>query len=558
MTETTSPQTRAEKLVSFLIASVAILAAIITTLQTYAAGKGNEAERLSSQYAIEAMQVKSSGQTRVSHERQGAYQTWYELDLQALGADLAGDADAAARYRAVRDHIATLVPIFADPYFNPDSGFGPDVARYESDTYVVESTRLTEKFTAYNELGNAWDNRANIFIVHLTLLAVTLSLYGLSTTLRGFMRGVFIGLGSLIASVVVLWALVAMLLPIPSVSEAAINAYADGVGKAWYGDANGAIADFDRALSIRPNYANALYERGNAYYYNGDYQSSLINYESALSAGRADTNVGWNIGWNYYMLGRFDEAINMDRRVLEQDPSLLGVQFNLALSMMARGDFSEAEAEYYKGVNEAVAEVTKAHEQGLQPPSSFWYYMDASAQDIDNLLLELDGNAKPWSQVPSRGTITADQTQLRTLASNMFHLLKETTTALEFTGAAPTPNVTFTATAFQFAQEELDSNGAFIRYNIAASFPSGINSMVILFDYSGATPGQSETWKIYRNGYEDPTLRSISQWALQESGSAAKPISYAYSNLFIFASGEYTVELYIDNHLVQRGTFIVE
>ena len=558
MTETTSTQTRAEKLISFLIAGMAILAAVITTLQTYAAGKGNQAERLSSQYAIQAMQAKASGQTRVSHDRQGAYQAWYELDLQALGADLAGDTAAAERYRAVRDHIATLAPIFVAPYFDAASGLGPDMSRYESDVYVVESARLSEKFAAYNELGNAWDNRANTFIVHLTLLAVTLSLYGLSTTLRGFMRGVFIGLGTIIAAVVVLWALVVMALPIPSVSEEAINAYADGVGKAWYGDTSAAIADFDRALATQPGYANALYERGNAYYSNGDYQSALANYEAAQKAGRSDTNVGWNLGWTYYMVGRFDDAVDTDRRALKQDPSLLGVRFNLALALAVRGDFSEAEAEYYKGVNEAVAEVTKAHEQGVQPPSSFWYYMDASAQDLENLLLELDGNAKTWSQVPNRGAITSDQSQLRNLATSMFHLLKDTTTALEFTGAAPNPNVTFTSSAFQFAQEEYDSNGDFVRYNIAASFPSGANSMVILFDYSGATPGQSEIWKVYRNGYEDPTLRTIGSWGLLESGAGAKAITYAYSDLFIFASGEYTVELYIDSRLIQRVTFVVE
>ena len=558
MSESTSPQTRAEKLISFLIASVAILAAVITTMQTYSSGKGDEAKRASTQFAIQAMQSKTSGQTRISRERQGAYQTWYELDLQALGAELAGDTAAAARYRAVRDHIATLVPIFADPYFDPASGSGPDVAKYEADTYVVESTRFTEKFTAYNRLSNAWDDRANTFIVHLTLLAVTLSLYGLSTTLRGTMRGVFIGLGTVIAGIVALWALIVMILPVPTISEDAINAYADGVGKAWYGDTTGAIADFDRALSIEPDYANALYERGNAHYFDGDYQASLADYEAAWDAGREDTNVGWNMGWNYYLLGRYEEAINMNRRVLREDPSLLGVQFNLALALMVRGDFAEAEKEYYKGVNEAVFEVTKAHEQGVQPPSSFWYYMDASAQDVENLLLELDGNAKYWSQVPSQNLIAVDHEQLRAQARNMFQLLKDTTTALEFSGTAPRPNVTFSATPFQFAQQELDENGKFVRYNTATTFPSGINEMFVLFDYSGAVAGQSEIWKVYRNGYEDPTLRVIGTWKLQESGGAAKSISYAYSNLFVFASGEYTVELYIDNHLVQRGTFIVE
>ncbi len=560
MSENGSPtgQTRSEKLVSFLIASVAILAAIITTLQTYSAGKANEAKRVSSQFAIQAMQVKASGQTRVSRDGQGAYQTWYELDLQALAADLAGDSAAATRYRTVRDHIATLAPIFSAPYYDPASSAAPNLARYESDMFVVESASLSEKFTAYNELSNAWDGRANAFIVHLTLLAVTLSLYGLSTTLRGFMRGVFIGLGTLIAGVVVLWALIVMLIPVPSVPEQAIQAYADGVGKAWYGDANGAIADFDRALSLKPDYANAYYERGNAYYYNWDLNSALADYQSAQAAGRNDTNVGWNLGWTYYLVGRFDEAIATDRAVLAEDSSLIGVRFNLAIALMARGDFAEAEQEYYRGVNQAVDEVTRAHEQGLQPPSSFWYYMDASAQDIDNLLLELDGTPKYWSQAPSRDTVLVDHEQLRIQARNMFQLLKDTTTALEFSGAAPIPNVAFTATPFQFAQEEYDSNGVFVRYNIAVTFPANINSMVILFDYSGATPGQSEIWKVYRDGYEDPTLRAIGNWPLEASGSAAKPISYAYSNLFVFASGEYTVELYIDNHLVQRGTFIVE
>ncbi len=527
-------------------------------MHTYSSGKSNEAERLSTLNAIDSMQVKATGQTRVSHDRQGAYQTWYELDLQALGAELAGDTEAAARYRAVRDQIATLVPIFTAPYYDPASGYGPDVARYEADTYLVESTRLSERFTAYRELSNAWNKRANTFIVHLTLLAVTLSLYGLSTTLHGSIRGVFIGLGTFIAVLVSLWALIVMILPVPTVSEAAIDAYADGVGKAWYGDMEGAIADFDRALTILPDYANALYERGNAYYSNGDYQSALLDFQAARKAGRTDTSVGWNLGWTYYMVGRFDEAVDLDRRVLEQDPSLLGVHFNLALALMVRGDFAEAEAEYYKAVNGAVAEVTRAHEQGLQPPSSFWYYMDASAQDVDNLLLELDGNARPWSQVPSRANITADQAQLRTLATNMLVLLKETTTALEFYGGAPSPNVTFTASPFQFAQEEYDSKGTFVRYNTATTFPSGINSMVILFDYSGAVNGQSEVWKVYHNGYEDLNLRVIGTWGLQESGGAAKSISYAYSTLFVFASGEYTVELYIDSHLVQRGTFTVE
>lgn len=561
MSQSNPPQgpDRVEKFVAFLIASVTVLIAIVTFLQTYASGESNEADRTSTRYAIQAIQVKTSGETRVSHEWEGAYQIWYELNLQALGADLAGDTAGAQRYRTVRDHILKLSPLLSSSqYFDPNSDNLPDSSGYQADTYLVESTRLEEKFQAYNEIGDAWDNRSNAFIAHLTLLAVSLSLFGLSATMAGKMRGIFIALGSIIAALVAAWAAFIMLTPLPALPDAAINAYSEGVGLAWRGDYRGAVQKFDAALAEKPDYANAFYDRGNAYFSLGDYPSAAANYEAALQVGRADTNVGWNLGWTYYLLGRFDDAIQMDRATLSRDPSLIAVRFNLALVLMANGQFAEARSEYENGISQAVHEVVAAHQEGKQPPSSFWYYLDASATDIDNLLLEMNGNPKPWSQAPARGSIVTDPVKLRALAGEMFYQLKDTTVSLEFTGKAPPQTQRPTASAFQFAQEEFDDQGNFTKYDIATTFAYGINSMQVLFDYNGMTPGASEIWKVYRNGSEDPTLRVVNTWGLQESGSAAKPISYAYSNLFVFRSGEYTVELYIDSHLIGRGTFTVE
>jgi hypothetical protein len=114
------------------------------------------------------------------------------------------------------------------------------------------------------------------------------------------------------------------------------------------------------------------------------------------------------------------------------------------------------------------------------------------------------------------------------------------------------------ATAFTFGHEELDEQGSFVRYNTATSFASGMNEVLVLFDFSGMQKGALEVWKVYRDGVEDPTLRVEGNWKLEEAGSAAKPISYSYSDLFIFASGQYTVELYVDSHLIGRGNFTVE
>ena len=558
MNQTQASEERSENLVAFLIATVAVLAAVITFLQTYSSGKGDEADRASTQFALQAMQVRTGGETRVSHEWQGAYQTWYELDLQALAADLAGDKAAADRFRLVRDRIAGLSPILSSKYFDPASGETPDYYGYQADTYIVDSTRLSEKFAAYNEIGDAWDDRSKAFIVNLTLLAVSLALFGLSTTISGFMRTAFIVLGSVISLVVLAWAFVVMLRPLPALPDTAIEAYSQGVGLASRGDYSAAVQQFDAALAAKPGYANALYERGNSHFWIGDYPASLADYEAAVRAGRTDTNAGWNLGWTYYLLGRFDDAIRVDRAVLEQDPSLIGVQFNLALALMVNGQLQEAEAEYQKGVDQAIREMSNAQQAGTQPPSSFWDYMDASAADIDNLLNEMSGNPKPWGQAPTPTTIRADQLQLRALADKMFYLLKDTTVALEFTGNAAPQTPRGIATAFQFGQEELDEKGNFVRYNTATSFAFGLNEIQVLFDYSGMKKGALEVWKVYRDGVEDPTLRVIGDWQLEESGSAAKPISYAYSDLFVFSSGRYTVEFYEDSHLIGRGIFTVE
>ena len=91
------------------------------------------------------------------------------------------------------------------------------------------------------------------------------------------------------------------------------------MGLAWRGDYQGAIQKFDAALVTKPGYANALYERGNAYFSLQDYPTALRDYEASVKAGRGDTNAGWNLGWTYYVLGRYQDAIRVDRAVLEQD-----------------------------------------------------------------------------------------------------------------------------------------------------------------------------------------------------------------------------------------------
>ncbi len=58
-----------------------------------------------------------------------------------------------------------------------------------------------------------------------------------------------------------------------------------------------------------------------------------------------------------------------------------------------------------------------------------------------------------------------------------------------------------------------------------------------------------------RAGWRPPPPRRIR--VIGESGQAAKSITYAYSNVFIFTPGEYVVELFVDSELLKWGTFYV-
>lgn len=147
---------------------------------------------------------------------------------------------------------------------------------------------------------------------------------------------------------------------------------------------------------------------------------------------------------------------------------------------------------------------------------------------------------------------------MEALALEEIERIKELTVALELTGRPPVPAGRETAQSFEFVTEIRDENGVFIEFFTQSRYPYGTNEIGILFNFDGFQLGQQEVWKVYFNGVEDQSLRVIDTWKVGETGSALKPITYAYSDVFIFGPGEYTVDLYIDSNLLQSGTFFVE
>ena len=184
--------------------------------------------------------------------------------------------------------------------------------------------------------------------------------------------------------------------------------------------------------------------------------------------------------------------------------------------------------------------------------------MDAGAADLQSLIDTLNGTPKAWTQAPVVGTILADPAQIQAAALVYIRQIKGASVALEYTGQLPGPAANASLSGMQVGQDIYDDEGNFLRTDIADSFPFGTNEVVILFDYAGMQPGQSQIWKVYRNGFEDPSLRVVADWTLEASGNAIKLISFADSNVFIFSPGEYVVEFYLDYHLLQSVGFTIE
>lgn len=561
MNPETRTEQRFENMVTVLIATVAIWVAITAYFQNYAANISDQARRRAQQHAIEATKREVTGVIQFSYDWQGAFQTWREISWQITAAQQNGDAAAEERYLALQESIVPLSELLGPDYFDPGNGW-PDSYRYEADKYLVESTRLSETYLAESELGNFTDNTADALIVQITLLTVSLSLYGLSMALKGRIRWLFIVVGSGIVAFCVLWlswSLLELLIR-PEVDAEAIQAYSEGVGLVYQGRDEEAIEKFTLAIEENQYYAKAYYERGLSHYVLGDMTTAISEIERARAEGLDDVSLNWNLGWIYYLTGQYDKAIEANERVLSQNPEVLGVRMNQAISYLSKGDLENSRAQYDLLLQEAQRQVDEARSNNAQPSASLWYYMDAGALDLQSLVNQLDNNPKAWTQAPTADLISGDHSAIRAFALEQMKRLKEATVSLEYTGKLPAAQAPIQVSPFVFGHiTGTDAEGFITGFEPSTNniIAFGEDSFSVEFSYSG-TPPSRLLWKVYVNGYEDQSLRVLSTEDISGGSTWYRTFGYNYTNVFILSEGEYTLELYADNILVQSGTFYVQ
>lgn len=554
--QTLHDQKRFDKLVTILIASVAIWVSITAYFQNYAANLSDQARRRAQQFSIEATKREINGVIQFSYDWQAAYQSWYELDLQITAAEQNGDTAAVERYEILQQNIIPLSKLLGPQYFDPNSG-GLDTLKYESESYLVEATRLSETYLAESELGNFIDNTADALIVQITLLTVSLSLYGLSLALSGRVRWLFVIVGSGIVGFCMVWMGWSLIeiLGRPSVSHTAITAYAEGVGLAYQYRHDEAIAKFTQAIQEDSFYEKAYYQRAMEYYALGDINKAISEIEEARARGLDDVNLNWNLGWMYYLTGQYDKAIETNERILSTRPEVIGMRMNQALNYLAMGDLTQAQNQYDLLIQEVQKQVSDAKQRNSEPSASLWYYMDAASLDLASLIAELEGSPKDWHQSPPANMVAGDHSAIRDFSNQKIKELKEITIALEYTGQLPTGQQNMQVGPLVFGNIISYTDDGFIETFEPFSgnrLAFGEKTFTVQFDYEGPAT-QQIIWRVYVNGYENPSLRKIFDQDISSGGNWYQTFGFGYTNIFILSDGEYLIELYIDNQLVQSG-----
>jgi|GEM_PF-6488760 len=107
-----------------------------------------------------------------------------------------------------------------------------------------------------------------------------------------------------------------------------------------------AIADYDRALALRPGYAPAHYNRGLARQDRGQNERALADYSAAIRYDPRHAHAYHNRGIAHDALGKTDRALADLNRAIEIAPCLDYAYFNRGRLLEARGERERAHSDF--------------------------------------------------------------------------------------------------------------------------------------------------------------------------------------------------------------------
>ena len=116
------------------------------------------------------------------------------------------------------------------------------------------------------------------------------------------------------------------------------------------GDYDTAIVDYDQAIRLKRDYANAYYNRGLANSIKGNYDTAIANYGQAIRLKPNKANTYYNRGLAFYFKGAYDSAIADFDRAIELNPDLAEAYYNRGLIYSEKGECDSAITDYNQSI----------------------------------------------------------------------------------------------------------------------------------------------------------------------------------------------------------------
>jgi tetratricopeptide (TPR) repeat protein len=156
---------------------------------------------------------------------------------------------------------------------------------------------------------------------------------------------------------------------------------ARGYTYAIMGDLDRAIADFDQAIALDPQLAEAYAKRGTAYAVKGDFDQAIADLDQAIALDPQNANAYMNRGNAYDDIGDFDRAIADFDQAIALDPQHAGAYANRGMAYAEQGDLDRAIVDF----DQAIA---------LNPQYAYAYYRRGLAYtnigDLDRAIADFD------------------------------------------------------------------------------------------------------------------------------------------------------------------------
>ncbi|MBK9214479.1 MAG: tetratricopeptide repeat protein [Chloracidobacterium sp.] len=112
-----------------------------------------------------------------------------------------------------------------------------------------------------------------------------------------------------------------------------------------------ALANFSKAIELRPDFPEAYLGRGTAYVNKGSYDDAITDYSRAIELRNAFATAYHNRGVAYARKGNFDNAIRDYNQAIELEPNDASTYHNRGLANAKKGNYEQAIKDYNRAIN---------------------------------------------------------------------------------------------------------------------------------------------------------------------------------------------------------------